>query len=93
MTISGQVQYINPDDLSKNPAFTNVVAVTGPAKTIYIGRQEALDAFGTIVGKGDIKQRVEQVLYNLQVALKAGGARVEPTPCNYCAVCGGMGEP
>jgi len=32
----GQVQHINPDNLSKNPAFTQVVTVTGPAKTIYI---------------------------------------------------------
>lgn len=35
--IPGQVQHINPEGLSKNPAFTQVVTVTGPAKTIYIG--------------------------------------------------------
>lgn len=73
----GQVQHINPDDLSKNPAFTNVVTVTGPVKTIYIGGQDALDASGNIVGKGDIKQQVEQVFRNLRVALKAGGAELE----------------
>lgn len=33
----GHVQHINPDDLPKNPAFTNVIVVTGPAKMIYIG--------------------------------------------------------
>jgi len=70
----GQVQYLNPDDLSKNPAFSNVITVTGPAKTIYIGGQDALDASGQIVGKGDIRQQTEQVLNNLQIALKAGGA-------------------
>ncbi|BBL63158.1 Translation initiation inhibitor [Methanosarcina mazei TMA] len=58
----GQVSYINPDDLHKNPAFTNVVAVTGQVKTIYIGGQDAVDASGTIVGKGDIKKQTEQVL-------------------------------
>lgn len=73
----GQVQHINPDDLSKNPAFTNVITVTGPAKTIYIGGQDSLDASGQIVGKGDIKQQTEQVLKNLQIALKAGGAELE----------------
>jgi enamine deaminase RidA (YjgF/YER057c/UK114 family) len=73
----GQVQHINPDDLSKNPAFTNVIVVTGQVKTIYIGGQDAVDASGTIVGKGDIKQQTEQVLNNLQVALKAGGAELE----------------
>jgi enamine deaminase RidA (YjgF/YER057c/UK114 family) len=66
----GQVQHINPDDLSKNPAFTNVIAMTGQVKTIYIGGQDAVDAAGTIVGKGNIKQQAEQVLNNLQAALK-----------------------
>jgi enamine deaminase RidA (YjgF/YER057c/UK114 family) len=73
----GQVQHINPDDLSKNPAFTQVVTVSGPGKTIYIGGQDAVDASGTIVGKGDIKGQVEQVLKNLQTALKASGAELE----------------
>ncbi|MDJ1421010.1 MAG: RidA family protein [Candidatus Methanoperedens sp.] len=73
----GHVQYINPDNLPKNPAFTNVIVVTGPAKTIYIGGQDAVDASGTIIGKGNIKQQVEQVLINLKAALKAGGAELE----------------
>jgi enamine deaminase RidA (YjgF/YER057c/UK114 family) len=74
---NGQVQYINPDVLSKNPAFTNVIVVTGQMKTVYIGGQDAVDASGTIIGKGDIKQQTEQVLNNLQAALKAGGAELE----------------
>lgn len=74
---NGQVQHINPDALSKNPAFTNVIAVTGHVKTVYIGGQDALDASGTIIGKGNIKQQTEQVFSNLQVALKAGGAELE----------------
>ena len=73
----GQVQHINPDDLSKNPAFTQVVTVAGPAKTIYIGGQDAVDATGAIVRKGDIKAQVEQVFKNLQTALKASGAGLE----------------
>ncbi|MBI5354209.1 MAG: RidA family protein [Chloroflexi bacterium] len=74
---NGQVQHINPDVLSKNPAFTNVISVTGNVKTIYIGGQDALDASGTVVGKGNIKQQTEQVFSNLQAALKAGGAELE----------------
>lgn len=73
----GQVLYINPDGLPKNPAFTNVIVVTGQVKTIYIGGQDAVDASGTIVGKGDIKKQTEQVLANLQTALQAGGAELE----------------
>jgi enamine deaminase RidA (YjgF/YER057c/UK114 family) len=77
MSTSGTVEHINPEDLSKNPAFTQVVAVTGPVKTIYIGGQDAVDASGTIVGKGDIKGQVEQVFKNLESALKASGAGLE----------------
>ena len=73
----GQVQHINPDDLSKNSAFTNVIVASGQMKTVYIGGQDAIDASGTIIGKGGIKQQTEQVLKNLQSALKAGGADVE----------------
>ncbi len=71
-SIRGQVQHINLDGLANNPAFTNVITVTGQVKTIYIGGQDAVDASGTIVGKGDIKQQTEQVLNNLRTALKAG---------------------
>lgn len=76
-SIPGNVQHINPDELSKNPAFTNVVVVTGQVKTIYIGGQDALDASGTIIGKNDIKAQTEQVLNNIQTALRASGAELE----------------
>ena len=73
----GQVQYLNPDTLSKNPAFTNVVVVSGSVKTIYIGGQDAVDASGNIIGKGDLKAQTEQILKNIQAALAAGGAQPE----------------
>jgi len=76
-SIHGQVQHLNPDGLSKNPVFTQVVTVTGPVKTIYIGGQDAVDASGAIIGKGDIKQQAQQVLKNLQTALRASGAELE----------------
>lgn len=77
MVPTGQVQFINPDDLNKNPSFTNVIVVTGPVKTVYVGGQDAVDASGNIVGKGDIKAQTEQVLKNIQAALAAGGAQLE----------------
>src|SRR5262245_29334417 len=73
----GSVQHLNPDGLSTNPAFTHVVVVTGAAKTIYIGGQDAVDGSGKIVGKGDIKAQTEQVFENLQMALAAAGAGLE----------------
>ncbi len=74
---SDSIQYLNPVTLNRNPAFSNVVVVTGPVKTIYIGGQDAVDAAGNIVGKGDIKQQTEQVFKNLQAALEAAGAGLE----------------
>ena len=75
--IKGQVQYINPRSLHQNPAFTNVVTVTGPVRMVYVGGQNAVDTAGTIVGKGDFKAQSEQILKNIQAALAAGGAQLE----------------
>jgi enamine deaminase RidA (YjgF/YER057c/UK114 family) len=74
---TGSVRYINPDSLNRNPAFTNVVVVEGNVKTVHIGGQDAIDAQGEIVGKGDIVAQTEQVLANVRAALEAGGARPE----------------
>ncbi len=76
-SVSGQVQYLSPDTMHKNPAFSQVVVVSGPAKTVYVGGQDAVNANGEIVGKGDIKAQTEQVLKNVQAALEAAGARLE----------------
>jgi enamine deaminase RidA (YjgF/YER057c/UK114 family) len=74
---AGSVRYIDPDSLNKNPAFTNVVVVEGNVKTVHIGGQDAINASGEIVGKGDIVAQTEQILANLHAALEAGGARPE----------------
>jgi enamine deaminase RidA (YjgF/YER057c/UK114 family) len=72
----GEVRYLNPDTRPVNPAFTNVV-VTGPVRTIYIGGQDAVNAAGEIVGKGDLRAQVRQVLVNLLGALEVAGAGPE----------------
>src|SRR3712207_6228976 len=74
---AGSVRYINPHSLYKNPAFTNVVVVEGNLKTVHIGGQDAINASGEIVGKGDIVAQTEQVLANVRAALAAGGAEPE----------------
>ena len=76
-SVEHTVAHINPDDLPASLAFTNVVVVAGPAKTVYIGGQDAVDATGAIIGKGDIGLQASQVLRNVQVALDAAGARLE----------------
>jgi enamine deaminase RidA (YjgF/YER057c/UK114 family) len=71
------VEYINPEGLNNNPAFTNVVVVSGNVKTVYVGGQDSIDDKQQIIGKGDLKAQVEQVLKNLEIALAAGGAKLE----------------
>ena len=75
--IDGRVEFLNPDGLPRNPAFSNVAVVSGSVRTIYIGGQDAVDAEGKVVGKGDIAAQTEQVLRNLRTALAAAGAGPE----------------
>jgi enamine deaminase RidA (YjgF/YER057c/UK114 family) len=77
MAERGLVQHLDPEGLPKNPAYSNVVAVSGPVTTIYVGGQNAVDPSGEIVGKGDIAVQTEQIFRNLESALAAAGARLE----------------
>ena len=56
------------------PAYSHVVAVTGPGKTVYIAGQLARDLEGNIVGPGDMRAQMEQTFQNLDKCLKAAGA-------------------
>src|SRR5215211_237347 len=75
--VDGGVEFLNPDGLPRNPAFSNVAVVSGSVRTIYIGGQDAIDAEGNVVGAGDIAAQTEQVLRNLRTALAAAGAGPE----------------
>jgi enamine deaminase RidA (YjgF/YER057c/UK114 family) len=76
-TLKSTVEYINPDGLHKNPAYSQVVVTNNPAKTIYIGGQNAVNQNGDTIGKGDIRAQAVQILKNLKIALKGGGAGLE----------------
>jgi len=71
---SGRVEYLNPSGLMRSPAFTQVVVVSGPVRTIYVGGQDAVNADGGVVGKGDLAAQTEQILANIETALAAAGA-------------------
>jgi enamine deaminase RidA (YjgF/YER057c/UK114 family) len=77
MSQAGKVEHLHPEGLHDNPAFTNVVTVSGPVKTIYVGGQNAVDASGEIVGKGDLGAQTRQIFKNLETALRAAGAKIE----------------
>lgn len=74
MSAHGSVEYLSPDSMHKNRAYTQVISVTGPAKTIYIGGQDAVDSAGNIVGKDDLAAQTRQILINIKNALAAAGA-------------------
>ena len=73
----GRVEHVNPEGLNVNPAFTQVVTVTGPVKTVYIGAQNSVDGDRNIIGKGDIGAQTEQICKNIGICLESAGARKE----------------
>ena len=75
--MTGRVDHLNPTGLHKHPAYSQAIAVTGNVKTVYVGGQNAVDASGAIVGGGDIGAQSEQVFKNVEIALAAGGAKLE----------------
>ena len=75
--VDGRVEFLNPDGMHRNPAFSNVAVVSGSVRTIYVGGQDSIDAEGNIVGVGDIAAQTEQALRNVRTALTAAGAGPE----------------
>lgn len=71
------VEYVNPEGLHRNPAFTQAVVLPAGARTAIIGGQNAVDADGNIVGKGDIGAQAAKAVDNLIVALQAVGASLD----------------
>ncbi len=67
------VRHINPDGLHRSPAFSQAVVVEQPAKTIYIGGQNGVDADGKVVGPTLAEQAV-QAFRNLATILESEGA-------------------
>ena len=60
--------------MAGQPAYTQVVTVSGTGKTIFVAGQLARDPEGNCVGKGDMRAQMEQVFQNLDRCLKAAGA-------------------
>ena len=75
--MKGSVRHLNLEGLHKNPAYSQVVVATGDVKTVYVGGQNAVDASGEVVGKGDIEAQAEQIFKNLETALAGGGAKLD----------------
>ncbi len=71
--MAANTRFINPETLHKPPAYTQVVEVTGPGRTIYISGQLGGGIDGRLVGS-DFRAQAVQVFDNLKAALAAVGA-------------------
>jgi enamine deaminase RidA (YjgF/YER057c/UK114 family) len=66
-------RHINPEGLHRSPAFSQAVVVEQPAKTIYIGGQNGVDADGKVVGP-TLGEQTLQAFRNLATILESEGA-------------------
>ena len=71
------VEYLNPEGMHHNPAFSQGIVLPAGARTLLIGGQNAVDADGQVVGKGDLGAQTTKALANLQLCLEAAGAKLE----------------
>lgn len=80
------IQFLNPKGLSKPAGFTQVV-VAPAARLVYVSGQVPLNPNGDVVGKGDFRGQVTQVMDNLKTALAAAGATMtDVIKLNYYVV-------
>ncbi len=75
--MSAGLQHINPDSMHKNPAFSQGIVIPAGARLLIIGGQNAVNARGEVVGKGDIAAQTTQALDNLITVLETAGGKLE----------------
>lgn len=63
------IDFFSPDELLKNPAFSQIAITKGNGKTIYIGGQNAITKDLEIIGQDDITIQTEHALKNVEIAL------------------------
>jgi len=69
-----QPQGIHVRMMAGQPAYTQVVTVSGSGRQIFVAGQLARDADGNCVGKGDMRAQIQQVGENIKTCLEAAGA-------------------
>lgn len=71
------IDFLSPDGLLKNPAFSQIAITKGNGKTIYISGQNAITKDLEIIGKGDITLQTEHALKNIETALTSCNATLD----------------
>ena len=67
------IQRINPPGLHQTPGYHHVT-VTDAGRMVFLAGQCPLDEQGQLVGSGDLRAQVEQVVRNIVTALSSVGA-------------------
>jgi len=75
--MSPELVYVNPETMHRNPAFSQGIIIPSGMRTLIIGGQNALDAQGDIVGKGDIAAQTTQAVDNMTKVLEAAGGTLD----------------
>ncbi|MDH3440283.1 MAG: RidA family protein [Gammaproteobacteria bacterium] len=66
-----EIQRINPDGMTQPTAYTHVVRY---GDILYLAGQVSTDAEGNVIGEGDMRAQVRQVLENMKTVLASQGA-------------------
>lgn len=66
-----EIERINPDGMTQPTAYSHVVRY---GELLFLAGQVALDADSNIIGEGDMRAQVRQVLENLKTVLASQGA-------------------
>jgi enamine deaminase RidA (YjgF/YER057c/UK114 family) len=74
--MSGHLRRINPPGLHVPPGYSHVT-ISETGRTAHLAGQCPIDASGGVVGAGDLRAQVEQVIANSLAALAA--ARADPS--------------
>lgn len=64
-----KMEHKNPEGLFSTKVFTQMITVSGNARTIYIGGQNASNEKGELVGQDDLELQTRQVLKNIKIIL------------------------
>lgn len=69
-----KVEHLKPEGLFLSKAYSQAIAVSGRARTIYIGGQNAINEEGDLVGIGDLAAQTRQTLKNIAAILASQNA-------------------
>ena len=69
-----QPQGIHVRMMAGQPAYSQVVTVSGAGRQIFVAGQLARDPEGNCVGKGDMRAQIQQVGENIKACLEAASA-------------------